>query len=177
MAASSGKLLAAGMLGLGLAAAALSITYRREQTQGALALWGPDQAVTIATAPVVKALQFDPPLRQVASTPGEIAAQASGQSPNLSGNIGIATVRQLLVEDTSFDWQSDPAAEPPGWTFGLEFSGRGGSEVVVLLDPASGLVSGAKNRKTVRLQAGAAEQLKAFFQGQFAGQGGEAAAE
>ena len=65
MAASSGKLLAAGMLGLGLAAAVLSISYRRGQTHRVLALWGPEQAATVATAPVVKALWFDPPLGQV----------------------------------------------------------------------------------------------------------------
>jgi len=177
MTASSGKLLAAGMLGLGLAAAAVSISYRRQQTHRVLALWGAEQAATVATAPVVKALWFHPPLRQfAAAAPSDVAARASGQSPNLSAVPGFATVRQLLVADTSFDWQSDPAAEPLEWTFGLEFSAPTGTEVLMLLDPATGLVREAQNRKTARLAAGAAEQLKGFLQGQFTGQGEEAPA-
>ena len=56
----------------------------------------------------------------------------------MSGTPGIATVRRLLVEDASFDWQSDPAAEPLGWTYGLEFSDPRGPEVLVLLDPTTG---------------------------------------
>jgi len=178
MAASSGKLLAAGMLGLGLAAAALSISYRRQQTHRALALWGPEQAATVATAPVVKALWFNPPLPPfIAGLPSEVVERASGQSPNLSGTPGIGTVRQFFVEDTSFDWQSDPAAEPVGWTYGLEFSDPTGREVLVLLDPTTGLVSEAKNHKTIRLNPGPAEQLKAYLKRQFAGQGREAPAE
>jgi hypothetical protein len=178
MAASSGKLLAAGMLGLGLIAAVLSIAYRRQQTHRALELWGPEQAATVATAPVVRAIWFDPPLPPPTdATPSEVVARASRLSPNISGTQGVATARQLLVEDANFDWQSDPATEPLGWAFGLEFSDPRGPEVLVLLDPTSGLVRGAKNRKTIRLQPGAAEQLKAFLQGQFAGQGGDVPAE
>ncbi|HEY1784726.1 MAG TPA: hypothetical protein VGG30_04225 [Pirellulales bacterium] len=175
MAASSGKLLAAGMLGLGLVAAALSISYRREQTRRALTLWGPEQAVAIATAPVVKVLWFEPPLADAAV--GDVAGRASRRSSNVNGTPGFATVRQLLVDDTSFDWQSESAAEPTGWTFGLEFSDPPAAEVLVLLDPTTRRVRGAKNRKTVRLNSGAAEQLKRFFEGQFAGQDKQAPAE
>jgi len=173
MAASSGKLLAAGMLGLGLAAAVLSISYRRGQTHRALALWGPEQAATVATAPVVKALWFDPPLGQItAATTDEVVARASSNRPNVSRTPGFATVRGLLIDDSSFDWQSGPVAEPIGWTFGLEFSDPRGQEVLVLLDPASGLVSMAKEDKTARLTSGAMGQMKAFLQKEFAGQDG-----
>ncbi len=178
MAVSSGKLLAAGMLALGLAASVLSISYRRQQTHHALALWGPEQAVTVASAPVVKALWFDPPLAESGdATPTEIVARASRQSPNLSGLQGFKTVRQLLVEDSSFDWQSALPAEPTGWTYGLEFSDPRGAEVVVLLDPTTGLLSEAKDHKTTKLRSGAAAQLKAFLEQQFADQAGDGPAE
>ncbi|HEX4143495.1 MAG TPA: hypothetical protein VHY91_08085 [Pirellulales bacterium] len=172
MAVSSGKLLATGMLGLGLAAAVLSIAYRRGQTQRALALWGPEQAATLATAPVVKALRFDPPLQPSSvTTVGDVVGRASSQSPNLGGTPGFATVRQLLVADTSFDWQSNPAAEPAAWTLGLEFSDPTHPTVVVLLDPSTRLVRDAETHRTARLTSGAAEQLKTFLEGQFAGLG------
>jgi hypothetical protein len=178
MAVSSGKLLAAGMLGLGLVASVLSISYRRQQTHRALALWGPEQAVTVATAPVVKAVWFDPPLAQSnEAMPSEVVERAPRQSQNLSGLQGFKTVRQLLVEDSSFDWQSDSLGDPLGWTYGLEFSDPTGPEVLVLLDPTTGMVSEAKNHKTAKLQTSVARQLKTFLQQQFADQGPDVPAE
>jgi hypothetical protein len=175
MKVSSGKLLATGMLALGLAASVLSITYRREKTHRALELWGPEHATAVATAPVVTAVWFDPPLEP--TDDGEVIERASGQRQNLSGVEGLGTARRLLVEDSSFDWPSDSGARPLGWTYGLEFSDPQAPKVVILLDPATGLVSEAKSRQTGRLRSEVAGQLKGFIEQQFASPQGEPPAE
>ena len=168
MSGRSGKLLAVGMLCLGLAAALLSTAYRRAQTEQALAFWGAEQAATIATAPEVTALGFDPPLDEnAAKMADEIANRPGDRRARIERAEGFATVRTLLIEDGSFDWQTRFDQGPTEWPWGIAFAGGRGPTVVVLFDPVNRCVTKPHGRRWARLTASAATQLKAFLEAQF----------
>ncbi|HEV3025434.1 MAG TPA: hypothetical protein VGX76_23345, partial [Pirellulales bacterium] len=79
---------------------------------------------------------------------------------------GMANVRRALVEDTTYDWNSPPAADPPNWRYALEFN-DGRNWATVLFDPDSRRVALTNRRRIAVVEPSANGELREFFAEQF----------
>jgi len=137
-----GTWLVAGLLLLGLAAAATGIWFQWQQTRRCLAFYGPAAARRIAAAPTVELLLVQP-----GAVAGRLAAL---QRIDVSKAPGLVHLRRGLVEDANFNWQaSDGAAAERlpsnAWDVALVFTEPGGSRSA----PESGDQSGDQSHTTL----------------------------
>ncbi len=125
----SGKLLIAGVLLVGLAAAAASWWFRYNATHKAVDFWGAEAVELIRDAPRVT-LRSDRPS----------ADQEGGDEADVTRDIsnarGLTHFRAALLEDRSYDWS---ASGPPdnNWSRSLVFEVTAGAEprVLILFSP------------------------------------------
>lgn len=132
-----GRSLVAGLLLLGLAAAATGIAYQRMQTRRCLDFYSPDLARLVASAPRVELVRVRPGVAA-----GRLAA-ASTQ--DISTAKGLVHLRRGLVEDANFDWGRPVGAgrlPAEAWDVALVFSDpampQTRASLVIDLDPAGG---------------------------------------
>jgi hypothetical protein len=125
-----GRLLVAGLVSLGLAAAAIGLWFQWHQTRRCLEFYGPDVAGLIARSPRAELwlLAADPSGRPVAVDRLDIS-----RAP------GLVHLRRGLVEDANFAW--GVTAEEPSWDVALVFENAGdqrASRVILAIDVGAG---------------------------------------
>lgn len=137
-----GRSLVAGLVVLGLVAAATGIAYQRMQTRRCLGFYSPDVAQLVTKAPKVELLRLRP-----GAEPGRLVATSSR---DITAAKGLVHLRRGLVEDANFTWTpaggddrlaaeawdfaivfSDPAAGGPAATLVVDLDDRGGNLAVV----------------------------------------------
>jgi len=137
-----GRSLVAGLLLLGLAAAATGVAYQRMQTRRCLEFYSPEVARLVTSAPRVELIRVRP-----GAEAGRLVAE---DVRDISAAKGLVHLRRGLVEDANFDWQrpgaeqrlsaaawdlalvfSDPAFPHARVSLAVDFDGDGGSLAVV----------------------------------------------
>lgn len=160
----SGKAVILGVALLSLAAAGAGWWYVRGQQARPLELWGAEHAVRILRAPQAELWELLP---DEEAQGGADRQTLDGQQftvvrHDLAGVAGLATVRQSLLQDGSFDWSAE-VAERPRWRHALVFTDRDGQTIVLATatDPAAiGLPGG----RIVSLAPAAGPMAKFFEQ-------------
>jgi len=124
-----GHWLVAGLLGLGLAAAATGIWFQRHQTRRCLGFYGPEAARRITLAPVVELLRVRPAIGA-----GTLTAT---ERVDVSRAPGLVHLRRGLVEDANFAWPDRQPTAPLGaeaWDVALTFREPGGPGTTLVFD-------------------------------------------
>jgi len=127
--AAAGRWLVAGLMALGLAAAATGIWFQRHQTRRCLAFYGPEAARRITAAPVVELLRVRP-----GAGPGRLMA---AERIDVSRAAGLVHLRRGLVEDANFAWPESPptaALAVEAWDVALEFADPAGTRTTLVID-------------------------------------------
>ncbi len=178
-----GKLVIVTMLGVGLCAAAFAAWYQYRGQHRAHDHWGTTSAVLISEAPRVTVLWLGESGPQEESTFQDQPADAEPARPRrvefgdrswkvLSSKDGqaargIKNIRQALVQDTTFDWNSPPLDEEPEWQYAIGFTDNR-NWATVLFDFETGRVALTGAKKTALLDPSAKKELQEFFAEQFA---------
>ncbi len=180
-----GKLVIVGILTVALAASLFSVYYHYRAQHHALDLWGNTSAQLIAESPEVEVVllgdETDPEAASADDSETRRAIESGDRAWKIASSKdarqarGMNNVRRALVTDTTFDWDEKPAADgDPHWTHALVFN-DGRNWATVLFDFDSHQIALTGSRKTGRLNAMASDDLKQFFQEQFADAGNQPA--
>ncbi len=163
-----GKLVIVGIVGLAVAAAALSTWYHYRHSHRALDFWSPQAALTIAEAPEVLVMQL---ARVDQPQAADRAIEFQGgwwrivAEHDAKGARGMANLRRALVLDTTFDWQTQNDGQPQ-WQFAATY-GAGSEATTVLFDFNSRQVARPERTRTALLDPAANSDFRQFFDEQF----------
>jgi hypothetical protein len=156
-----GKYVIAAMLLVGVVAAGISLWHHYNISRQALEYWGQDGAKQILRAPKVVAVRF---------ASGSSSGQLSGAEERDASNArGLVNIRQALVQDAAYDWESVQPAGEGVWQYALRFEGDGPT-VTVLLSFSEGRIGWQGADRSVGLDEASARVLRAFLEEQFAGE-------
>jgi hypothetical protein len=176
------KLVIAGILAIGLAAALFSQWYHRQSGRRALELWGAEPARLIAQAPKIEALVLEPANAPAAAQSGEDqpGEEALLNEPierlgvggrfylvtsrrDATGAQGISNIRRAIVMDGTYEWGAPKREEKPQWQYALEFH-EDGRTAKVLFDFDSGQIGSTTGNRTAVLDPAAVDNWRSFFE-------------
>ena len=155
-----GKYVIAVMLLIGVVAAGISLWHHSNVSRLALEYWGQNRAKQILRAPKVIAVRFPS---------GSSADQQTvvAEERDASNSRGLVNIRQALVQDAAYDWQSVQPAGDEVWQYALRFD-EDGPTVTVLLSFSDGRIGWQGADRSVALDDASARVLRAFLEEQFA---------
>jgi hypothetical protein len=118
----SGKRVIIGILLLALVAAGGSWLFRYNATHRAAKFWGPENAAAIRDAPIVTFSTFTTPIiwsPHYIGIAGEPIEHLLAQKPQTTRDVtsarGLVHLRNALLEDRSFDWESESLYTSAFW--------------------------------------------------------------
>jgi hypothetical protein len=126
-----GKWVILGIVGISVAASAISWIYYARLQERPLALWGSQAAELILRAPDARAYRVMPlPIEGAASPEASprSALMIDGQSfvsideRDVSHANGFSHIRNSLIHDRSFAWDEPPCDVPPTRSYVIEFT-------------------------------------------------------
>ena len=171
----SGRWVTVVIFVMGLIAALAAWSHRYQQGRRSLEFWGPDAAYQIRFAPTVTLLRLARPDSPVAEQLGSPAAAAgeSQQHLQIDGKAypiaaqfdlttarGLTHAREALIQDQSFDWQTEPDEKLAAWEYAVVFQ-QSGQRSTVLLDLTHDLVRPLDSSLSRRLTI--ASGMRQFF--------------
>ena len=124
---SPGSFLVLGLVGLGVAAAAIGIWFQWQQTRRCLNFYGVETAGQISRAPRVELWRLKP--RAASGHTGRLAAV---QRLDITTAKGLVHLRRGLVEDANFDWGESANSQKPlpdaAWDVAFVFADAAGEK-------------------------------------------------
>lgn len=160
----SGKYVIIAIFGLALAATGYAVWYRYQQSNRAVALWGPEHAGRMRNAPTVEVWRIDTAAETI---PGETVlapggAQATVTSKRVLENIPDLTyIRRAFLTDAFFLWEETPDCEPE-WAYRLQFR-DGDATTSLWLDDACDQVQLAETGVTAKMNAPLFKSVRSFL--------------
>lgn len=148
----SGKRLILAVIAVGLVAAAASWWFRYSATHRAAQFWGPQAATLIRDAPHVT-------LRSDAPSADAEGGDEADVPRDISNAKGLTHLRNALLEDSSYDWESAGKADTD-WSHSLTFDAADGAEprAVVMFSPDyRWIASGTASDPSTHVAAATAE--------------------
>lgn len=134
----SGRLAVGALLLLGALAVAVAMTFHYRSQARPLALWGPEVAQLLLTAPRVELLLLSPPSELEGGSDAATEALvcndrflAITDRYDITQARGMVNVRQGLINDRTFDWEAPLGARGVTFTHALRF--REGEQSATLL--------------------------------------------
>ncbi len=158
----TGKIVTIGILGIAVVMASVAWWNNWNKGHRALSYWGSENAYQIRLAKHVTLYQLsDATTASDDQGQLDIGAQlAAIQSErDISQARGLVHARQALIQDSSYNWQSEPAANPR-WQYAIRF-GEGDSASMVLFDLRQATVSHAGATRPLSMNLGPG--LKTLF--------------
>jgi len=152
-----GKYVIAVMLLIGVVAAGISLWHHSNVSRLALEYWGQNRAKQILRAPEVIAVRF----------PSGSSTDQQTEERDASNSRGLVNIRQALVQDAAYDWQSVQPAGDEVWQYALRFEGDDPT-VIVLLSFSDGRICWQGADRSIALDDASARVLRAFVEEQFA---------
>jgi hypothetical protein len=167
-----GKYAILAVLVLGLVGAAGGWWYRGQLQRNAITFLGADNATLIQEAPSVVLWELEP--ADASGPSGEEQALAVANREFIITNRvqtgrapGLIHLRQSLINDRSYDWESSTAGCEPQWKYALRFDDEARRAVTVLLDFSCYQLLVLENQRMVSMKPMAAG-LEKFIAAQLA---------
>ena len=181
-----GKFVILAIVGLAVAASALSWFYYARLQERPLALWGSRAAELMLLRPMARAYRLAP-------APGELPAGATHDGGgahrplaiagerftmtddrDISRAPGFSHIRQSLIHDRSFAWDDGPCESSPRWEYAIAFAEGNESAIVAFAFNCQRAALADTNRTaSIRPVAAAIEE---FLREQFPGEPAPSAA-
>lgn len=151
----SGKWVILAMVGLALAAAAFSWSFRQQAMRRTMAFWGGGTARLIAQAPHVEGLRLAPADAADRDEAGRLIVVEGRRfrvvaHRDMDHVRGLTHLRHALLEDVSFDFRAAEPSEPPHWEYAVRF-GDGDRVATVLVSLADARLAVAGRPGTVSM--------------------------
>lgn len=158
----TGKLLVAGLIAAGLAAAMTAWWHQHSQTQAALAFWGGETAGLINRSDRVEVQAID----GVAVVSRDRLFQPGSTAKDITTARGLVHFRHSLLVDASFDWNAE-LKTVPAWEYAVRFSDAE-RDAIVLFDLKNKLAAPLDDAPMVASMAPIAEGVRTYLDEQFA---------
>ncbi len=167
---SSGKLLIAALLALGVAAGVGSWTYYARLQRRPIDFWGSETVRLIARAPQAESLRLEAVATASAESTGErlvvgTKSFVSRDERDVMRSPGFSNIRAALLNSTSFGDTIELVRVPPTWRYALKFSD--GSSTATLVFSEDGKWTAASGGELAISLEPAALEFASFFREQF----------